>query len=204
MNSRSAKTLPRATTKTQKCEHRITSTLYSNLPHLSAVRAASAPPGDGQKGPSGRPLGTLWAPLRRLLGAQNAIKIQAPFCSLLEPSFGRSRGGATSTSILFLSVQLDVARIASSRSSGGKSELQLAPLGAAMGTQNYSKGSPVEGREEEGNLVSSKCSKGGPVPTASMCPGVEYGGRGDILHLLVVRPSPTLPSGRQRSILINS
>ena len=92
MNSMSAKTLPRTKTKTQKCEHRFTSTLYSNLPYFSDVRAASGPPGDGQKGPSGRPWGTLWALLRRLLGAQNAMKNQDMFSSLFAPSFGRSRG----------------------------------------------------------------------------------------------------------------
>ena len=70
-----------------------TSSSHRNSPYLSDVRAASGAPGGGQKGPSGRPLGTLWAPLRRLLGAQNAIKIHAPFRSLSEPSFGHPRVG---------------------------------------------------------------------------------------------------------------
>ncbi len=133
MSSMPAKTLPRTKTKTQKCEHRLTSTSYRYLPYLSDVRAASAAPGGGQKGPSGRPLGTLWAPLRRLLGGQNATKIHAPFRSLSEPSFGRPRGGATSTSICILQCYLDVAQICSSHSLRAKSELERAPLGGVLG-----------------------------------------------------------------------
>ena len=110
-----------------------TSSSHRNSPYLSDVRAASAPPGDGQKGPFGRPLGTLWAPLRRLLGAQNAIKIHAPFRSLSEPSFGRPRVGATSTSICILPCYLDVAQICSSHSLRAKSELERAPLGGVVG-----------------------------------------------------------------------
>ena len=133
MNSMPAKTLPRTKTKTQKCEHRITSTSYRNSPYLSDVRAASAAPGGGQKGPFGRPLGTLWAPLRQLLGAQFAIRIHAPFRSLSEPSFGRPRVGATSTSICVLPCYLDVAQICSSHSLRAKSELERAPLGGVVG-----------------------------------------------------------------------